>query len=81
MVEAVTEVESRAKTTVLMGKMPKLKHYSSKDIFSGSKAGLVSSALAMASLRLGSAIIVPAAIKVGKLRLSDVLGAFAGWPP
>ena len=65
MVEAATGVESRAKTTVLMGKMPKLKHYSSKDISSGSKAGLVSRALAMARLRLGSAIIDLAAIKVG----------------
>ena len=75
----VTESESRVNTTVLMGKMLKLKHYSSKDISSGSKAGLVS-----AGRRLGSAIAVPATTKFGKLRLkcfSDVLRASGGWPP
>ena len=59
-----------------MGKMLKLKHYSSKDISSGSKAGLVS-----AGRRLGSAIAVPATTKFGKLKpkcFSDVLRASGG---
>ena len=37
--EAMTGAESRANITVLTGKMPKLKYYSSEDISSGFKAG------------------------------------------
>ena len=62
----VDEAKSRANITVLTGKMPKLKYYSSEDISSGLKAGSVFAAV---KPRLCSAIAAPAAFKVGRRRV------------
>ena len=64
--EAMTGAESKANITVLTGKMPKLKYYSSEDISSGFKAGSVFAAV---RLRLCSAIVAPAAFKVERKRV------------
>ena len=79
MVEAGTETVSKAYIAVLMGKMPKLKYYSSKDISNGSLAGQLSREATVAKPRFGSAIVVPPATIVGRLRVkcfSDALRAF-----
>ena len=56
---------------VLTGKMPELKYYSLEDILSGLKVSSMSITftMAMASLHLGSAIVVLASTQVGNLKV------------